>query len=56
MANTVATSPGTMVKKIPWNKGIKTGIVPRSAFKKGHPAPKTTFKKGIDLCSDSINL
>src|ERR1035437_8508035 len=29
-----------------WNKGIKTGIVPRSAFNKGCPAPKTAFKKG----------
>lgn len=28
-----------------WNSGIKTGIIPKSAFKKGHPAPKTAFKK-----------
>ena len=42
MANTAATSP-----KIPWNKNKKTGIIPRSAFKLGHPAPKTAFKKGF---------
>lgn len=29
-----------------WNKGKKTGIVPSSAFKNGHPAPTTAFKKG----------
>lgn len=32
---------------IPWNKGKKTGIIPKSAFKKGeHRSPKTEFKKG----------
>lgn len=31
----------------PWNKGIKTGIVPKTAFKKGQRASvKTEFKKG----------
>src|SRR3990167_457739 len=41
----------------PWNKGLKTGLIPRTAFKKGHipyhtgtkgikPPPKTAFKKG----------
>ena len=31
-----------------WNKGIKTGLVPRTAFKKGeHRSPATEFKKGI---------
>jgi len=45
-------------KGIPaWNKGLKTGLVPKTAFKKGHipwqtgtkglkPAPSTAFKKG----------
>lgn len=32
--------------RIPWNKGKKTGLVPRSAFKKGMKAPKMCFKKG----------
>jgi 5-methylcytosine-specific restriction endonuclease McrA len=32
---------------IAWNKGLKTGLVPKSAFKKGHKPPKTAFKKGI---------
>lgn len=37
-----------MAKKghIPWNKGLKTGIVPKTAFKTGNPAPVTAFKKG----------
>jgi len=30
-----------------WNKGKKTGIIPKTAFKKGHSAPKTAFKKGF---------
>src|SRR6187431_3255781 len=35
------------VGKPSWNAGIKTGFVPRSAFKKGNrPSPKTEFKKG----------
>ena len=35
-------------KKYPWNKGKKTGLVPKTAFKKGeHPSPKTEFKKGV---------
>ena len=35
-------------KKHPWNKGKKTGLVPKTAFKKGeHPSPKTEFKKGV---------
>ena len=35
-------------KKIPWNKGLKTRLVPKTAFKKGiHYNPKTEFKKGI---------
>ena len=30
-----------------WNKGKKTGIVPKTAFKKGQrPSPTTEFKKG----------
>ena len=32
-------------KIIPWNKGIKTGIVPKTAFKKGHKFGNR-FKKG----------
>lgn len=32
--------------QIPWNKGKKTGIVPKSAFKAGHLPPKSAFKKG----------
>lgn len=32
---------------IPWNKGKKTGIIPKTAFKKGQRASiKTEFKKG----------
>lgn len=31
-----------------WNKGIKTGLIPSSAFKNGHPAPETAFKKGLE--------
>lgn len=34
-------------KRIAWNKGIKTGIVPKSAFKKGHKhyhSPETRKK------------
>lgn len=31
---------------IPWNKGKKTGLIPKTAWKKGCPAPKTAFKKG----------
>lgn len=32
----------------PWNKNKNTGLVPKSAFKKGsHPSPKTEFKKGF---------
>jgi len=31
----------------PWNKGIKTGIIPKTAFKKGQRASVSTeFKKG----------
>jgi len=30
---------------IPWNKGKKTGIVPKTAFKKGHK-PIAPFEKG----------
>jgi len=34
---------------IPWNKGIHTGIIPKTAFKKGHHAsPETEFKKGYN--------
>lgn len=29
-------SKGFFRGMIPWNKGLKTGIIPRSAFKKGH--------------------
>lgn len=29
-----------------WNKGKKTGLIPKSAFKKGNKAPVTAFKKG----------
>ena len=33
--------------RVPWNKGKKTGLIPRSAFKKGQrPSLKTEFKKG----------
>ena len=35
------------VGKATWNKGIKTGIIPKTAFKKGEfKYPKTAFKKG----------
>lgn len=34
--------------RIPWNKGIKTGLVPRSAFKKGcQPSEETLEKRRI---------
>ena len=34
--------------RIPWNKGIKTGIIPKTAFKKGiRFNPSGEFKKGI---------
>jgi hypothetical protein len=29
-----------------WNKGLKTGLVPKTAFKKGHPKPINGFKWG----------
>lgn len=33
-----------------WNKGLKTGLVPKTAFKKGiHASPTTEFKKGISI-------
>ena len=33
--------------KSPWNMGLKTGFVPKTAFKKGeHVSSKTEFKKG----------
>lgn len=38
---------GTVGIMKPWNKGKKTGLIPRSAFKKGqHVSEKTEFKKG----------
>ena len=33
---------------IPWNKGIKTGIIPKSAFKKGHTMSEETKQKISD--------
>jgi len=34
------------LEKEPWNKGLKTGLVPRTAIRKGqHLSPKTQFKK-----------
>lgn len=34
----------------PWNKGKKTGLVPRTAFKKGvHYSRVTEFKKGENI-------
>jgi hypothetical protein len=34
----------------PWNYGIKTGLVPKTAFKKGQrPSRKTEFKKGENI-------
>jgi len=38
-----------------WNKGMKTGIVPKTAFKKGHKAHKTAFKKGENTGSKNCN-
>jgi hypothetical protein len=41
-------------KKYPWNKGLKTGLVPKTAFKKGeHPSSKTEFKKGVSASPDT---
>lgn len=37
------------MKKVrtPWNKGLKTGLIPKTAFKKGgHYSLETEFKKG----------
>lgn len=31
--------------KIPWNKGIKTGLIPKTAFKKGHKQSLETIEK-----------
>lgn len=45
---------GNMKGKAPWNKGIKTGLVPKTAYKKGdtrgHRYPKghKPWNKGID--------
>lgn len=36
---------------IPWNKGLKTGLVPRSAFKKGH-TPATKGKKNLKIADE----
>mgnify|MGYP001592561843 CR=1 FL=1 len=33
-----------------WNKGIKTGLVPRSAFKKGHVASWINSENYKDIC------
>lgn len=39
----------------PWNKGIKTGIVPKTAIKKGeHLSPDTEFKKGEHLGDQNV--
>ena len=34
--------------KIPWNKGIKTGLVPKTAFKKGYKQDQETILKRIE--------
>lgn len=42
-------SPSWKGKKLPWkiwNKGIKTGLIPKTAFKKGQKVIGTPFKKG----------
>ncbi len=37
------------IGKPSWNAGIKTGIIPSTAFKKGQrPSKKTEFKKGMN--------
>lgn len=33
------------IGRIPWNKGLKTGIVPKSAFKKGKPSIEFAKKR-----------
>jgi len=36
------------IGKTTWNKGIKTGLIPKTAFKRGeHHSAKTEFKKGF---------
>ena len=41
----------------PWNKGKKTGIVPKTAFKKGQRAsPETEFKKGHTTWNKGTNI
>ena len=36
---------GFQKRQSPWNKGIKTGIIPKTAFKKGHKSSPETIKK-----------
>jgi len=37
-----------------WNKGLKTGLVPKTAFKKGeHRSIKTEFKKGMKISKET---
>ena len=44
----ICSFPDAGFKKgnIPWNKNKKTGLIPKTAFKKGYSAPNTAFKKG----------
>lgn len=50
MASIFTNSGQVKKRQIPWNKGIKTGLIPKSAFKKGeHPHSETEIKKGQHL-------
>ena len=45
------SNSGVKKGNIPWNKGIKTGIVPKSAFKKGRKLPEADKERNRDLLS-----
>lgn len=38
----------------PWNKGKKTGLVPKTAFKKGHTLNKKRIVIQCDFCNENI--
>jgi hypothetical protein len=42
--------------RVPWNKGKKTGLVPKSAFKKGHSMNRKRIKTECAYCGKSIDV